>query len=178
MESSTWSAVHHTSQHSCAVLMMLAEITGRRPSFVSSAWSITCITELQKWQLNWARQLALHISAKHCGIEGKQHVCAWVHYLGDCERRAPLLFEDVKADAALAIDVGVVHLCLELHFGRLEGIVWRELYHDKEDASRVRAVPRSHDCCLHLQSACCEGLHTMHEEILGLRAKKEQRASS
>ena len=35
------------------------------------------------------------------------------NYLGYCEGRAPLLFEDVKADATIAIDVGVEHLCSE-----------------------------------------------------------------
>ena len=34
--------------------------------------------------------------------------------LGDSEGWTPLLFEDVEADAAIAVYVGVVHLCLEI----------------------------------------------------------------
>ena len=47
--------------------------------------------------------------------------------LGDGEGGAPLLLEDIEADAALAIHVGMVHLRLEVHLGRLEGIIRRKL---------------------------------------------------
>jgi hypothetical protein len=42
------------------------------------------------------------------GADGEQH-------LGDRQRGAPLLLEDVQADAAVAVDVGVEHLRLERH---------------------------------------------------------------
>ena len=48
--------------------------------------------------------------------------------LGDGKGRAPLLLEDIEADAALAIHVGMVHLRLEVHLGRLEGIIRRKLF--------------------------------------------------
>ena len=48
-------------------------------------------------------------------------------HLRNGERRAPLFLEDVEANAALAIHVGMVHLRLEVHLGRLEGVVGRKL---------------------------------------------------
>lgn len=44
-------------------------------------------------------------------------------HLGNGESGAPLFLQDVQADAALAVDVGVVQLGLELHLGWLERIV-------------------------------------------------------
>ena len=41
---------------------------------------------------------------------------------GDSEGGAPLVFQDVKADAALGRDVGVEHLGGETHFRGLERI--------------------------------------------------------
>jgi hypothetical protein len=40
------------------------------------------------------------------GADGQQH-------LADCERGAPLVLQDVQADAAIAVDVAVVDACLE-----------------------------------------------------------------
>ena len=47
-----------------------------------------------------------------------QGVSSWDLDLGDCEGRTPLLFEDVEADAAIAVDVWVVHLGLEVDLSR------------------------------------------------------------
>ena len=38
-------------------------------------------------------------------------------YLGDGQRRAPVLLQDVQADGALAVDVAVVNAGLEHHLG-------------------------------------------------------------
>ena len=69
-------------------------------------------------------------------------------YLGNCESWTPLLLQDVQANTSLAVDVGMVHLRLELHLGRLERVVRWEVYHDKEDTARIGTVTRPHDCCL------------------------------
>lgn len=44
-------------------------------------------------------------------------------HLGDRQRRRPLVLEDVEADRALRVDVGVVDLGLEGDLRRLEGVV-------------------------------------------------------
>lgn len=56
----------------------------------------------------------------YCGmitlpVQDQNCLPAWCgpNYLGDCERWAPLVLQDVQADAALAVYVGVVHLGLE-----------------------------------------------------------------
>ena len=65
--------------------------------------------------------------------------------LGDCEGWAPLLLQDIKADAALCVYVRVIDLGLELDLWWLEGIVWWKVYEHKEDASSVWTVTWAHD---------------------------------
>lgn len=48
-------------------------------------------------------------------------------HLGYGQSRAPLLLKDVQADAALAVDIGMVQLCLELNLGRFEWVIRREV---------------------------------------------------
>jgi len=69
-------------------------------------------------------------------------------HFGDGERRAPLLSEDVQADAPVAVDVGVVDFCCEVEFWGFEGIVRRELNVQEENTALVWAVPRTHNCSL------------------------------
>lgn len=38
--------------------------------------------------------------------------------LRNCKGRAPLLFKDVKANAAIAVDVGMKHLCAKRHLSK------------------------------------------------------------
>jgi len=56
---------------------------------------------------------------------------------GDGERRRPLVTEDVQADAAIGVNVGVVYAGLEVDFGRLEGVVGGEMDAEEEDAVLV-----------------------------------------
>lgn len=44
------------------------------------------------------------------------------------QRRAPLFFQNIQADAALGIHVRVVHLGFEVHFRGLERVVGGELF--------------------------------------------------
>lgn len=58
----------------------------------------------------------------------------------DSESRAPVVFQNIKTDAALVIDIAVVDLSLKLDTRRFEGVVRRELNRKKEDTSLVRAI--------------------------------------
>ena len=55
----------------------------------------------------------------------------------DGEGGAPLVLQDVQADVALGVDVGVVHLCCEFYLGRLEGVVCGEVDGQVEDAACI-----------------------------------------
>ena len=46
-----------------------------------------------------------------------------------------MVLKDVQADGPAGIDVRVVYLCLEHDLGRLEGVVWREMNIEVEDAA-------------------------------------------
>lgn len=53
---------------------------------------------------------------------------------------APLVLEDVEADAAAKIDVGMVYGCLEEDCGSRVGIVWWEGERELERQARVRCL--------------------------------------
>ena len=59
---------------------------------------------------------------------------------GDGQRWAPLVSQNVQADAAVGVDVGVVDARGEVDLGRLERVVGREVDGEEEDAARVRRV--------------------------------------
>mmetsp|Transcript_31338 Transcript_31338/g.57827 ORF Transcript_31338/g.57827 Transcript_31338/m.57827 type:complete len:211 (-) Transcript_31338:4-636(-) len=65
--------------------------------------------------------------------------------LGDGQSRAPLILEDIKANATTGIDVGVVNLGGEVDLWGLERVVRREADVECKDASLERRVSRSHD---------------------------------
>jgi hypothetical protein len=60
-----------------------------------------------------------------------------MHTLGDGERRAPLVPQDVQADGAVAVDVGVVDAGGEVDLRRLEGVVCGEVDCEEEDTAGV-----------------------------------------
>ena len=66
-------------------------------------------------------------------------------HLGDGEGGRPLVFEDVEADIAVAVDVHVVNFRRELNLRRLEGVVRREMDVQEEHALVVRGVLGAHD---------------------------------
>jgi hypothetical protein len=59
---------------------------------------------------------------------------------GDGQGGAPLVTEDVQADAAVGVDVGVVYAGGEVDLGRLERVVGGEVDGEEEDAARVGRV--------------------------------------
>ena len=59
-------------------------------------------------------------------------------YFGDCESRRPLGAKDVEADGAVAVDIGMVDPGREGEFGRLKGIVCREVNVEEKDSSFER----------------------------------------
>lgn len=59
---------------------------------------------------------------------GVPNLCLYVcnstnGHLGNRQCRTPLLLKDIEAYAAIAVNVGVVDLGLEVYLWRLEGIV-------------------------------------------------------
>jgi hypothetical protein len=58
----------------------------------------------------------------------------------DSQRRAPLITQNVQAYATVGVDVGVVDTSGEGDFGRLEGVVGREVDVEEEDAAGVGRV--------------------------------------
>ena len=55
----------------------------------------------------------------------------------DSQRRAPLVLQDVQADGAVPVDVGVEHAGGEADLGRLERVVRREVDGEEEKAAGV-----------------------------------------
>ena len=68
--------------------------------------------------------------------------------LRDRESRGPLFFQNIEANTALAVDIRVVHLGLELDLGWLEGVIGGEVNGDKENTAAVWRVPGAHNSCL------------------------------
>ena len=63
-----------------------------------------------------------------------------MHTLGDGERRAPLVPQDVQTDRAVAVDVGVVDAGGEVDLGRLERVVCGEMDGEEKDTAGVWRV--------------------------------------
>ena len=64
----------------------------------------------------------------------------YLRTLRDRQSRAPLVPENVQADTAIRVDIGVVDLRRERHLGRLEGVVRRECNGQEEHTTTVRRV--------------------------------------
>jgi hypothetical protein len=60
-----------------------------------------------------------------------------MHTLGDGERGAPLIPQDVQADRAVAVDVGVVDAGGEVDLRGLERVVCGEVDGEEEDTAGV-----------------------------------------
>jgi hypothetical protein len=67
------------------------------------------------------------------------------HTLADGERGAPLVSQDVQADASVRVDVGVVDAGGEVDLRGLEGVVGGEVDCEEKDTSRVWRVAGTHD---------------------------------
>lgn len=68
----------------------------------------------------------------------RQRTC--LRTLRDRQGRAPLVPQNVQADAAIRVDIRVVDLRRERHLGRLEGVVRRECNGQEEHTATVRRV--------------------------------------
>jgi len=69
----------------------------------------------------------------------------WQQDLWYGQRRRPVVLEYVQADDALAVDVAVIDARAERDFGRLEGVLRREVYVEEEDATLVDGSGWSQD---------------------------------
>jgi len=68
------------------------------------------------------------------GVGVREHRADAEQDFADCEGGRPLGFEDVQADGARAVYIGVVHLGGELQLWGFKGVVGGEVYRQTEDA--------------------------------------------
>ena len=61
-------------------------------------------------------------------------------YLGTREGGTPVVFENVKTNDSLGVDVAMVNSCSEGHFWRLEGVLGGEVDVKEEDSALVRGT--------------------------------------
>ena len=66
-------------------------------------------------------------------------------YLGDGERRRPLVLQNIKADTSVGVNVAVIYFGSEGHLGGLERVVRREVDIHEEHTARVWGLIRAHD---------------------------------
>lgn len=62
------------------------------------------------------------------------------HTFGNSQGRRPLVSQDVKANAAIAVDIGVVDASSEVDLGRLERVVCWEVDGEEEDTPGIWRV--------------------------------------
>lgn len=74
------------------------------------------------------------------GVGVCQHGADRQQNFANGQGRAPLVTQNVQADAAIRVDVGVVDTGGEVDLGRLEGVVCGEVDGEEEDTSRVGRV--------------------------------------
>jgi len=63
----------------------------------------------------------------------------------DGQGRAPLVPENVQADATVGVDIWVIYARGEVDLWRLERVVCRKVYREEEDTSAVAGIRGSHD---------------------------------
>eukprot|EP00315_Gephyrocapsa_oceanica_P012014 CAMPEP_0185288548 /NCGR_PEP_ID=MMETSP1363-20130426/3459_1 /TAXON_ID=38817 /ORGANISM="Gephyrocapsa oceanica, Strain RCC1303" /LENGTH=111 /DNA_ID=CAMNT_0027884427 /DNA_START=356 /DNA_END=691 /DNA_ORIENTATION=+ len=78
-------------------------------------------------------------------VRGRQQRLDREQHGSDLQRGAPLVFEDVQADAADLVDVGMVHLRQEAHLWRRHRVLLGQEELQAEDASLVRRPGRPLD---------------------------------
>lgn len=76
------------------------------------------------------------------------------------QRRAPLVPQDIQANATIAVDVGVVNAGSEVDLRWLERVVGGEVNREEEDAAGIGRVAGSHDGRLPVE------LHGKHKSVL------------
>ena len=78
------------------------------------------------------------VGVREQGADGEEN-------LGDRESGRPLFLEDIEADGAVRVDVGVVDSRGEVDLGRLERVIRGEMDVQEEDTTGVRRVIGTHD---------------------------------
>jgi hypothetical protein len=78
----------------------------------------------------------------------RQHRADGQKNFRDGQSRAPLVSQNVQADATVRVDVGVVDAGSEVDLRRLERVVGREVNREEKDTARVWGVAGSHNSSL------------------------------
>jgi len=99
---------------------------------------IVLLVVLQVLSGDAAHQRVARIAIGEQRADGEQ-------YFGDGESRGPVVFEDVEADHALAVDVAVVNSCAEQHLRGFEGVLRGEVYVEEEDTTLVDGAGGAQD---------------------------------
>ncbi len=69
---------------------------------------------------NKHQQLGIHSQRGHTRVGIGQKWANREQYFTDSQSWTPLVFQYVETDTSIAIYVGVIYLCCEVHFGRFE----------------------------------------------------------
>jgi len=93
---------------------------------------------------NIRHQRIIRIGVSQHRADGEQN-------LRDCQRRRPLVSEDIQTNRSIRVDVWVIDLRCEAHFGRFERIINRKGDGKEEDTASVWRITRSHNRCLPLE---------------------------
>lgn len=75
----------------------------------------------------------------------------------DGQRRAPLVTQNIQADATIGVDVRMVDAGSEVDLGRLERVVGREVNGQEEDTTGVWRVTRTHNRSLPVEQILADG---------------------
>ena len=81
------------------------------------------------------------ICIRHHWADGKEN-------LWDSQSRWPLIFQNVKTDTSIRVDIAVINSCRKCHFRWLEWIVSWEANVEEKDSSCVWRIIWTHDCRL------------------------------
>lgn len=96
----------------------------------------SAVVTVQRGDLRYQRIVRIRVGQKAQDAQ---------EYLRDRQRRAPVVLENVQADAARCVDVGMVDLRPERDDRRLEGIVAGKSDRHVKDSTAVRRIRRAED---------------------------------
>lgn len=91
------------------------------------------------------------------GVGVRQHGADGQEDFGDGESGTPLVPQNVQADAAVGVDIGVVDLGGEVDLRGLERVICGEVDGQEEDAALVWGIGRSHDGRLPVEQVLADG---------------------
>jgi len=99
---------------------------------------------------NFGHKRIVWVGIREHGADGQEN-------FADGQGRAPLITENVEADATIGVDVRVIYACGEVDLWWLERIVRRKVYRQEEDTAAVAGIGRSHNGSLPVKQIVAHG---------------------